>query len=464
MTGLKKRISTSNNKLSRRRFLQLAALTAGSATLGFPSLLRARGVNQKLNVGFIGLGGMGSGRLREILNCGVNVSAFSDVDEKQFVAAREILPANAPAPKTFVDFRDLLQSDVDAVVIATPDHWHAPIASSALNAGKHVFGEKPLTHTISEARALRELAGKFPRLATQMGNQGSASPNMRRAIELIQAGVLGQVREVHVWVPPSGSFKPGQSFPSGKDPVPDGLHWEHWVGPSPFHPYKKNLYHPRAWRAWYDFGGGSIGDWGCHGLNLPVRALKLDYPTAITPDVPGGYTDGYPKNVRLRFDFAARQDLPPVTIWWYDGGRLPAAGIVPKSVIDHLGEIPAEGVLILGEKGFTFGAAHPGANYIQLADEKKLSGILNHAATKHVPVTLPRTSGHLQEWVTACTGGPATFSSFEVGGQLTEIILTGVVALRMRQRLDWNGATMQALNAPAAEKFIQANYRTGWQT
>lgn len=464
MSGRKKNSPIGNgNTLSRRRFLQLAALTAGSATFGFPNLLRARGVNQKLNVGFIGLGGMGCGRLKEILDCDVNVVALCDVDENQFAAAKAILPPDAPAPKTFVDYHDLLQADVDAVVVASPDHWHAPLDSAALRAGKHVFGEKPLTHTISEARELRALSKQFPRLATQMGNQGSATANMRRAIELIQAGVIGPVREVHVWVPPSSSFKPGQAFPTGKDPVPPGLHWDNWTGPAAFHEYKKNEYHPKAWRAWYDFGGGSIGDWGCHGLNLPVRALKLDYPTAIAPDVPGAYTDSYPKDVRLRYDFAARENLPAVTVWWYDGGRRPPVEVVPRSVIDHYGEMPQDGVLMLGEKGFTFGAPHPGANYIQLAGEKKLSGILNHKATDHVPVTLPRSPGHLKEWVNACTGGPATFSDFEVGGQLTEIALAGVVAIRMQKALNWNGEAMQAVNAPGAGKFIQAHYRAGWR-
>lgn len=438
-------------------------MAAGSAVAGFPRLLRARGVNEKLNVGCVGLGGMGRGRLNEILNCPVNVVALCDVDTAQLAAARQELPAGSPTPKTFPDYHELLQADVDAVVVATPDHWHAPIDAAALRAGKHVFGEKPLTHTISEARELRELSKKFPKLATQMGNQGSASPNLRRAIELVQAGVLGAVREIHVWVAPSGSFRAGQAFPRGQDPVPAGLDWNRWIGPSPFHDYKRGEYHPKAWRGWYDFGGGSIADWGCHGLNLPVRALKLDYPIAVTPDPGIIYTDSYPKGVRLRFDFAARQSLPPVTIWWHDGGWLPPTGVVPETVLKHFGEMPNSGVLMLGENGFTYGEPHRGADYIQLKDEKKLSGILNHAATKNVPHTLPHSPGHVREWVNACTGGPATFSDFETGGKLTEIVLSGVVAVRLQKALDWNGAKMAAVNAPDAEKFIQAHYRKGWQ-
>ena len=447
---------------SRRNFLRLGALAAGAAAWGFPALLRARGSNEKLNVGFIGLGGQGCARLQEILNCGVNVTALGDADENQFAAAKKILPRRA-APKTFGDYHELLRSDVDAVVIATPDHWHAPMARAALQAGKHVFGEKPLTHTISEARALRELVRQLPSLVTQMGNQGSASTNLRRAIELIQSGAIGQVREVHVWVPPSKSFKTNQTYPSDADPIPAGLHWHDWIGPANFRTYKTGAYHPRAWRAWYDFGGGSVADWGCHGLNLPVRALRLNYPTLVAPDVPGGFTDGYPKNVRLRYEFAARNELPPVTLWWYDGGRLPPANVIPPAVINYFGEIPAEGVLLLGEQGFTYGSAHTGADYLQLAGEKKLSGILKHQATKAVAASLPRSPGHLKEWVSACCGGPATFSNFETGGQLTEIALTGVVALRMQQTLHWDGDRMRAEDAPGAEKFIQAQYRSGWQ-
>ena len=449
--------------LSRRRFLELAAMAAGSATMNFPNLLQAGGVNGKLNVAFIGLGGQGCDRLKEISGGDTTVTALCDVDEKLLAAAKKLLPKNAPAPKTFVDYREVLQADIDAVVIATPDHWHAPIATAALNAGKHVFCEKPLAHTISETRDLRRLSRQLPQLITQLGNQGSASANLRRGIELIQAGAIGRVREVHVWVPKSRSFTAGQEHPAGEDPVPAGLHWDAWNGPAPFRAYKQGIYHPKGWRAWYDFGGGSIADWGCHGLNLPFRALKLDYPTVIETNIEGEFTTGYPKNVRIRYDFPARTEMPPVTVWWYDGGRRPAPGVLPKSVAEHFGDFPAGGVLLLGDKGFTLGEPHTGADYIQLAGEKKLSGILNHAATKQIKLSLPRSPGHLMEWVQACTGGPATFSDFETGGHLTEIVLSGLVALRSRQTLHWKGEAMRAENTPEAAKFIQAHYRTGWK-
>jgi predicted dehydrogenase len=448
--------------MSRRRFLQRTAICTGAAALGFPALLRARGLNEKLNVGFIGLGAMGCGRLEEMRDCDAIVAAVCDADRLQAERAVKLLPENAAAPKVFADCRELIASDLDAVVIATPDHWHAPLATGGLKAGKHVFCEKPLTRTISEARDLRNLAKRFPQLATQMGNQGSASNNLRRAIEIIQAGAIGQVREVHVWVPASKSFVAGQGKPSGISPVPEGLNWDQWIGPAPLHAYKNGIYHPKAWRAWYDFGGGSIADWGCHGLNLPVRALKLGYPTAITPDVPGGYTFGYPKEVRLQFEFAARQELPPVTVWWYDGGRLPPESVLPKLVVAHHGEIPAGGVLILGDKGYTFGAPHPGAEYIQLDGEKKMSGLQNHAATKTIGESLPRSPGHLKEWIQACRNQGTTYSNFETGGALTETVLAGVVALRAQKPLIWDGEAMRATNDAKIEKFIRADYRAGW--
>jgi Oxidoreductase family, NAD-binding Rossmann fold/Oxidoreductase family, C-terminal alpha/beta domain len=450
--------------MNRRRFLKISSLATGAAYLGFPAFLRARNLNSKLGVALIGVGFQGRFRLNEVLQGGLPVDALCDVDSEALAKSKTLFSATKnPLPKTYTDYRELLASDIDAVVIATPDHWHAPMAAAALKAGKHVFCEKPLTHTISEARALRQVAAGHATLSTQMGNQGSASPFMRRGIEIVQAGGIGQVSEVHVWVPPSHSFKPGQEAPVGEDAVPSGLDWDRWIGVAPFHPYKSGAYTPKTWRAWYDFGGGSIADWGCHGLNFPFRSLKLDYPNHIDPNVQGSYTYGYPKGVRLRFDFGRRGDLEPVTVWWYDGGRKPDAGIVPKNVVEHLGKIPDGGCLLLGEKGFTFGdPANPGVQYIQLYSEAKLSGITNHSATASVARTLPRVQGHVQEWVDACNGGPSTFSDFETGGHLTEIALSGVVALRARKALVWNGVEMRAENDPEAEKFIQAHYRPGW--
>jgi len=432
---------------------------------GVPALLKAGGAASKLNVGFIGLGGQGGRRLEEILGCNVNVVALCEVDETLFPAAEQMLAGAALRPARFVDWRELLvrQKDLDAVVISTPDHWHAPMATAALQAGKHVFCEKPLTHTVAEARALRELSRKCPGLVTQMGNQGSASGNLRRGVEIIQAGALGQVREVHCWVYDPFGTTPGAAIPRVGDPVPAGLHWDAWLGPGPERVYKKDCYHPYHWRAWLDFGSGVIGNFGCHNFNLPHRALKLDYPVRVEGQGELTGQPAYSGRNRIQFDFAARGDLAPVTVWWYDCKRLPPADVVPPSVVAHFGELPKEGVLMLGENGFTFGDCWNGSEYIQLKGERTLSAINHHAATRHIPVTLPPSPGYVLEWVRACGGGPATFSNFETGGHLTEIVLSGVVALRTQKALDWNGPEMRATNAPEAQQFVRLPVRTGWK-
>ena len=452
------------NGLSRRRFLKLSSVAAGALTLGVPTLLKAKGTLTKLNVAHIGLGGMGRTRLTEMLGCNANVVALCDVDENQFAEAEKSLAKTAFKPAHYVDYRELLaRPDLDAVVIATSDHWHAPIATAALQAGKHVFCEKPLTHSIDEARQLRELSRQSTGLVTQMGNQGSASGNLRRGIEIIQAGALGPIRAVYCWIFDPFGTTPGQPIPTVGDPVPAGMHWDAWLGPGPVRAYKNGCYHPWHWRAWLDFGSGVIGNFGCHNLNLPYRALKLDYPVRVEShgDLVG--LPAYSGRNRMRFDFAARGELAPVTLWWYDCKLMPPAEVVPKTVVDHFGEMPKAGVLILGENGFTFGDAWNGSEYIQLKGEKNLSGIQHHAATKDIPISLPRSPGHLPEWVNACGGGPATFSNFETGGHLTEIVLSGVVALRTQKALDWNGPEMRATNAAEAQRFVRLPARTGWK-
>jgi hypothetical protein len=452
-------------KASRRQFLQMTTLAAGTAILGFPNVLRARNGDGKLRVAHIGLGAMGRGRLAEMNGIAeASIIAICDVDEKQFAEARKLL-ANAPVPPVeYVDFRELLakEKDLDAVVITTPDHWHALIATAALQAGKHVFCEKPLAHTVGEAREMRKLAKKYSGQVTQMGNQGSADPHMRRGIEVIQAGALGQVREVHCWIFEGAGCHPGLPLPKTGDPIPAGLHWDGWLGPAPKRAYKKGYYHPWNWRGWYDFGNGVMADFGCHNLNLPYRALKLDYPKRIAAQGELTGRPTYSKKNHIRYEFAQRGELAPVVVNWYDQGVQPGLDVVPAELVKFLGECPKSGVLMLGEHGYTFGDPWKGAEYIQLKDDKKVSSVLKHAATKDIPHTLPQSPGHLKEWVLACGGGPPTFSSFEVGGHLTEIALAGVVALRTRKTLEWDGENMQATNAPEAQKFIQPHYRTDW--
>ena len=459
------KLNSTTVNYSRRHFLQMTTLATGAAVIGFPNLLRARDGGGKLNVAHIGLGAMGRVKLAEMSNIAeANIIAICDVDENQFAESHKLL-ANAPfKPVEYVDFRKLLEKEknLDAVVVTTPDHWHALIATAALKAGKHVFCEKPLAHTIGEARGLRKLAKKYSKQVTQMGNQGSADPNMRRAIEVIQAGALGQVREVHCWVFEGAGCHAGLALPVEGDPIPSGLHWDGWLGPAPKRAYKKDYYHPWNWRGWYDFGNGVMADFGCHNLNLPYRALKLDYPKRISAQGELTGLPTYSNKNHIRFEFDQRGELPPVVVNWYDQGVEPGQDIVPAELVEFLGESPKMGVLMIGENGYTFGDPWSGAKYIKLKGDKKVSGIQNHAATKDIPKTLPRVAGHLKEWVDACAGGSTTFSSFEVGGHLTEIALSGVVALRTQKTLEWNGEKMNAKNAPEAQQFIQPHYRSGW--
>jgi len=472
-------------QFSRRHFLKLSALAAGVTMVDFPAILRANNAGTKLNVVFIGLGSQGRGRLREAMGSNlINIIALCDVDSKSLDSAKAEIAKKDPtvkldAIKLYSDYRKLLDDgkDFDAVVIATPDHWHAPIAKASLLAGKHVFCEKPLTHTISEARELRTLAAQSKGV-TQMGNQGSANKNLRRGIELIQAGVLGKVLEVHCWASGVGCH-PGLAMPTEGDPVPPNLNWDEWLGPAPVRLYKGNYYHPWNWRGWLDFGNGPMGDFGCHNLNLPVRALKLDYPVKIDIDAQLMGLPTYPKQARIGYHFAKRGELPPITVTWYDGGRRPETAVIPKELsayfdgretttLDKDGKQVTkknsigDGVLILAENGFTFGGCHSGSDYIFLKSDPKLWGILNHPACKDIPGTLPKSPGHMQEWIEACLGGKPVFSDFETGGHLTEIALSGVAALRTGKNLDWDGPAMKATNAPEAQKYIQAQYRKGW--
>ena len=475
-------MSSPYNALSRRNFIKLSSAAAGAFVFGAPSILRAQNLGSKLNIAIIGCGGQAAGRCRELISTNENIVALCDVDAKQLASFRERVASRLSdkskagaldAAKHYVDYREMLEKEksLDAVLIATPDHWHAQIVRDAMKAGKHVFCEKPLTRTVGEAREMRELA-RASKVVTQMGNQGSASPDLRRAIEVIQAGALGRVTAVHAWARGPGSL-PGAVPPEGGDPIPEGLHWDAWCGVAALHPFKNGLYHPFKWRGWLDYGGGSMGDFGCHNLNLPVRALRLDYPVRIVPQgekmTPGCAT--YPGNVRLRFDFPAVGDRPALPVCWYDGSCLPDLALAPE-VGQYFGEKSKEGtpvwpnsngVLIIGENGYTYGDAWKGASYIKLKGDAKLMGLQNHPALKNIPATLPRCKGHINEWVDACKGIGKTFSDHDTGGHLTEIALAGVVALRTARELEWDGPAMKAKNAPEADRYIHSKDREGWK-
>ena len=449
-------------RMTRRRFLEGTVAAAAAPYVVARSAL-ADGTKGRLNVACIGLGGQMQGHLRGITQgLKQNLIALCDVDERHVARSRKTVGDAAAGAKAYQDYRKLLEREksLDAVIVATPDHWHAPICKAAIQAGKHVFCEKPLTHSVAEARELRELSRRSKAI-TQTGNQGSASSNLRRSMELIQAGVLGQVREIHIWHPPHG-WPSGVDRPAGEDPIPKEFDWDFWVGPSPMRPYKAGIYHPAKWRGWYDFGGGSVADFCCHAFNLPVRALELDYPAKIEVSGTGLGKESFAKSCTVRFSFPARGGRGPVMLVFYTGGEMPPAEAM-AGVTETFGKVPRTGCLLLGEKGTLSAGLWNSDCYLKMDGEAKFKGGDNHDASKAVPKTLPRAQGHLREWVDACKGGPKVFADFDLGGHLTEIGLAGVVALRLERDIEWDGPTMTVKGVPEAAALVKPQYRRKWE-
>ncbi len=388
------------------------------------------------------------------------------------------------------------EKSLDAVIVATPDHTHAIVAGTAIRMGKHVYCQKPLTQTVYEARLLRKLAREH-KVATQMGNQGSAEDGLRRAVEVIQAGLIGPVRQVYVWTN-RPIWPQGMDRPAGSDPVPATLDWDGWIGPAPMRPYKaewpaklanggrrgrNGVYHPWVWRGWQDFGTGALGDMACHTANMPFRALKLGYPTEIEAVSSLMNKETYPLKSTIRFQFPAREGLAPVSFWWYDGGNPKpenpydhdGSNKPPKEVLadvqEMMDKIPGSGCLLIGDKGQLFSPDDYGAQFfLKLKGEKELTDGKVHEAVRAIPQTIPRNafSGradlrqHL-EWIAACKGGPAGYSNFDIAAYLTEIILLGCVALRVGHKVEWDGPAMRATNAPEAAEFVHRENRKGWE-
>ena len=375
--------------------------------------------------------------------------------------ASDAVQKNLADARDYTDYRVLLEKEksLDAVIVATPDHWHAPLCTAAIQAGKHVYCEKPLTHTIGEARKLRQLV-KTSKVVTQMGNQGSASARIRRNIEVIQSGLLGQVREVHVWHPPYDNKYCGVDRFPGENPVPAGFDWDFWIGPAPVRPYLDGVYHPFNWRNWYDFGGGSLADFCGHGFNLAVRALRLDHPTAIDITGKGLGKESYITEGHVTYQFPARGELAPVTLHFYHA-EMPPAGVV-EGLKETFGNVSSTGCVLLGDNGTISAGLWNNEGYLKMKGESKFKGITNHEAAKAIPQTLPRVRGHMEEWIDACRGNGTTFSNFENGGLLTEIGLAGVLALRAGRRIEWDGVNMKVHGMPEADRFIQSDHRKKW--
>lgn len=419
---------------SRREVLR--GMAAVGATAAFGSRAKA-GPNDKLNVGVIGTAGRALGNIEGVEV--ENIVAVCDVDDALLGRATDRFPKARP----FIDFRKLIEMPgLDAVVISTADHTHAPAAAMALRMGKHVYCEKPLTHSVFEARTLARLATEA-KVATQMGTQIHATDNYRRVVELVQARAIGPVKEVHVWL---GSANwSGGGRPAETPPVPSGLHWDLWIGPAPARPYHPS-YQPANWRRWWDFGNGTLGDMGCHFVDLPFWALGLRHPTTIEALGPPVNPETAPDRLVVKYGFPARDAQPPVALTWYQGGERPAT--LSDLKLDDWNN----GVLFVGEKGML--VADYGRRRLLPEDQFR--------DFKAPEPSIPRSIGHHAEWIAACKDGRPTTCNFDYSGALTESILLGNVAYRSGKKIEWDGPAMKATNCPEAEAFLRREYRKGW--
>jgi predicted dehydrogenase len=453
--------SPKSSKRSRRRFLTT------TATAGFGFMIVPRHVlggpghvppSERVNLAGIGAGGMGGGDIATFHRLGANVVALCDVDD-----ARAAGSYNAhPQARRYKDFRLLLDKEaknIDAVTVGTPDHIHAVASMGAIRTGKHVYCQKPLTHTLYECRELTK-AARAARVMTSMGNQGHATEGARLTNEWLRAGVIGEVREVHVWSDRAGKlWKQGIGRPAETPPMPSTLDWNLWLGPVRKRPYNP-AYAPVSWRGWWDFGTGALGDMGCHIIDHPVWALELPAPTSVESrtTLDGTQLDGgkinfetYPLASIIYYEFPARGKQPPVKMTWYEGGLMPAtpAGMPADQ------RLPDNGALYVGSEGAMYHGSHGGMPQL-------LPTSLNEKA-KTVAKTMDRSPGHYEEWIAACKGAKAPAAGFDYSGPLTEIVLLGVLSLRAPgRRLVWDSENLKVTNVPELNEFTHIEYRKGW--
>ncbi|QEH35840.1 Inositol 2-dehydrogenase [Aquisphaera giovannonii] len=435
---------------SRRDVLKHAG-SAGlmAASLGGVTRARASGPNERLNLAIVGCGGQGGENLKQV--AAENIVALCDVDDRRAAEAFETFPK----AERFRDYRRMLDAAharIDAVVVSTPDHMHAPIGLAAMDLGKHVYCEKPLTWSIDEARRMARVAAER-KLATQMGTQGMAGDGARAGIEALRSGVLGEVRELHVWTDrPAGWWPQGIDRPADRPPVREGLDWNLWLGVAPERPYHP-AYSPFVWRGWKDFGTGAVGDMGIHNAAMPFAALELDAPISAELVATSGLkAETFPVWSRIRVEFAAKAGRGPITLHWYDGGRKPPAELVGgRKLADN-------GAIVVGTKGTMSSTEWTGGDWALLPEEA-------FRDFKAPAASVPRAPGgsHHQEWLRACRGGPPAFCRFDgFASRLTETMLVANLALRTGRRIDWDAATMTARGCPEAEPLIRRRYREGW--
>jgi predicted dehydrogenase len=446
MRNEKKTTNQKERKMSRRDFMGSAAAVA-AFTIVPRHVLGGAGnkpPSEKLNIAAIGSGGMGGSNINACR--GENIVALCDVDDERAKDTYKRFP-NA---KKWKDFRKMLdeQKDIDAVIVATPDHTHAVAAMAAMRRGKHVYVQKPLTRTVFEARTLTEAARKY-KVATQMGNQGHSGEGVRLICEWIWDGAIGAVREVNAWTN-RPIWPQGIDRPTDTPEVPSTLDWDLWLGPAPNRPYHP-AYLPFAWRGWWDFGCGALGDMACHLLDPVFSALKLGYPDSVEACATKVNKETFPLASIVRYEFPARGDMPPVKLNWYDGGMKPPrpAELEPGLRMTSVTFIGDKGALMCGEYG----------------DSPRLIPESKRKEYKRPPKTLPRVKGsHEQNWIDACKGGEPACSNFDYSGPFTESVVMGNLAMRrLGKKLLWDGKNMKVTNDDEANQYVNQPRREGWE-
>lgn len=435
--------------MRRRTFLRTAATVAVGIQI-VPRHVLGQGQtppSEKLNIAGVGIGGQGGGDLNEMKS--ENIAVLCDVD---WTKAAHTFKA-FPKAERFKDYRVMLEKrkDIEAVMVATPDHMHAPVTLAALRAGKHVYVEKPMAHSIEEARVMAKVA-KETGLVTQMGNNGHAGEGLRQTREWIQAGAIGGVREVHGWSDRPGKWWPQPvERPANPMPIPADLNWDLWLGGAPRRPYHR-AYHPHDWRAWFDFGTGALGDMAVHNLDPAFYALDLDAPVAAEAQCVGLGAESYPAWQIITFEFVRPSPHPALKMFWYDGGKLPKQ---PADLADEI-DLSDNGILFIGDKGTMLCGGWSGAPKLFPASRRKEFQL--------PPKTIARSIGHRAEWIQACKDNRPedAKAGFAYSGPFTEALLVGNLAVRLRKRVEWDSANLRAPNAPEAETLIRKKYRDGF--
>lgn len=455
--------------LNRREFLKRSATSALAFTilpryvLGGPGQVAP---SDKVNVAIIGSGGQGTHNMRQLLQLDdAQIMAICDVNEDDdysrfyYGGRAGRIPAlklvkekrpDGPECKGYIDFLEMLDKgkDIDAVLVATPDHAHAITCLAAIERGKHVYCEKPLARTIYEARKITEAARKAG-VATQLGNHGHSGEGIRMTVEWIRDGAIGDIREVHAWIDSHSTDNCGEDIPTGSYPVPAGLDWERWIGPAKMRPYHPD-YCPVDWRGWWDFGTGKLGDFGCHHMDPAFWALDLDGPVTIQARIAGSASVRRPFVEMVYYDFPARGEMPPVRLTWYSGLMPPKP---PELEEGRRLAGGGHGILFVGEKGKIMCGGWGGTP--RLIPEAKMQ------AYTQPEKTIRRSNGHHRDWIDACKGGEPASSNFDYSGPLTEFVLLGVLAVRSGKRLNWDPVSMRATNADV-EELVIPTYYNGW--